>query len=102
MSVEQSTCRAEILESFRALEQRRGRDVFSVAEILAEMKARGTRYPESTIRTQVCSHMCVDAPDNAAVTYPITTSASRRPRRWWRSRPGRSSGTPGPPGTRCA
>jgi len=68
--MERSTCRLEILEVFRSLEQRRGREIFSLTEILAEMKSRGTSYPESTIRTHVCSHMCVDAPDNAAVTYP--------------------------------
>ncbi len=29
----------------------------------------GTRYAESTIRTMITSHMCLNAPDNAATTY---------------------------------
>ncbi len=77
MSAVRTTCRAEVLEAFRALERRLERTIFSPADIVAEMKKRGTSYPDSTIRTHVCSHMCVDAPDNAAVTYPDLERVSR-------------------------
>ena len=44
--------------------------IVRLAEIVAEMRARGTQYEESTIRTQVTSRLCVNAPRNFAVTYP--------------------------------
>ena len=65
-----TTCRSEILESFAALEQRHGREAFSPAEILAEVRARGGQHPDSTVRTHIVSSMCVNAPANHAVRYP--------------------------------
>jgi len=38
-------------------------------DIVREMRRRRSRYAESTIRTMIGSHMCENAPDNAAVTY---------------------------------
>jgi hypothetical protein len=43
--------------------------VFHVTEFLAELKAVGTRYRDSTIRTEVGSRMCGNAPDHHAVVY---------------------------------
>lgn len=64
------TCREEILDAFATLERRHGRDTFSPAELVAEVLARGSTHPESTIRTHVVSAMCVNAPPNHAVRYP--------------------------------
>lgn len=64
------TCRQEILDAFAVLERRHGRAVFSPAELVAEVLARGSRHPESTIRTHIVSAMCVNAPANHAVRYP--------------------------------
>jgi hypothetical protein len=65
----ETTCRQEILDAFAALERRHGRPVFSPAELVAEVLARGSRHPESTIRTHIISSMCVNAPANHAVRY---------------------------------
>jgi len=46
------------------LELRRGRQVFRLAEILAEVNTAGTRYRDSTIRTHISSRMCGNAPDH--------------------------------------
>lgn len=61
--------RDEILQAARDLLVRSSGDTFTLAEIIAEMSRRGTRYAESTIRTMVTGHMCANAPNNAAVTY---------------------------------
>lgn len=63
------TCRDEILDAFRILTTRHGRDTFSPAEIVAELRQRGTQYRESTIRTHIVSRMCGNAPDHHAVVY---------------------------------
>lgn len=42
---------------------------FILANIIAEMKARGSGYSERTIRTHVTSRMCANAPRNHAVVY---------------------------------
>ena len=42
---------------------------FTVDEVTDALKAAGTIYKESTIRTHVVSRMCANAPDNHAVTY---------------------------------
>jgi hypothetical protein len=63
------TCREEILEAIDALLQRSETDVFSVSDVVNEMRARGTSYQEATIRTHVTSRMCGNAPDNHGVVY---------------------------------
>jgi hypothetical protein len=63
------TARQEILEVARNLTDR-GLAPFSPQQVIDELRRRGTRYPESTIRTHIVSAMCVDAPDNHGVTYP--------------------------------
>jgi hypothetical protein len=42
---------------------------FTLADVIAEMRARGSRYAESTIRTHVTSRMCANAPNHHAVVY---------------------------------
>lgn len=64
-----SGARGEIHDAVRAVLTRSGRQVFNADEVLREMQNRGTRYAESTIRTMVTSHLCVDAPDHVAATY---------------------------------
>lgn len=63
------TCREEILDSMVALERRHGRNAFSPAEILAEVRSRGDDHQDS-MRAHVVSAMCVNAPPNHAVRYP--------------------------------
>lgn len=61
--------RQEILMAIHALLTRSGGATFTPAQVLSEMKDRGTRYADTTIRTMVTGHMCRNAPDNAARTY---------------------------------
>lgn len=63
------TCRAEILAAFARLERRHGRSVFAPVEIVQEVLAVTDRYPEHTIRTEIVSRMCAEAPVHHAVTY---------------------------------
>jgi hypothetical protein len=67
------TCRDEVLAAFRRLELRHGRQVFRLSEIVAEVKAVGTRYRDSTIRTHVGSLMCAAMP---RITMPSSTTIS--------------------------
>ncbi len=53
----------------RMLAARSADRTFSVAEVVAEMQRRRTRYAPSTIRTHVVSRMCVNAPEHHAVVY---------------------------------
>jgi hypothetical protein len=62
--------REEILDAARSLAIRSSDGTFTLSEIIAEMGRRGTLYPESTIRTQVASALCADAPVNHGTVYP--------------------------------
>ncbi|MEJ1106475.1 MULTISPECIES: DUF7669 domain-containing protein [unclassified Kribbella] len=59
----------EIRDVAHALASRAPDGEFELSEVVAEMRARGSRYAESTIRTHVASRMCANAPDNHAVVY---------------------------------
>lgn len=50
--------RAEILAAVRDLVARSGRPEVTLAEVVDEMRRRGSVYAESTVRTMVSSHMC--------------------------------------------
>lgn len=62
-------CREEILEAVEAIMAGKDRKVFTVREVVDYMKAKGTVYAESTIRTHITSRLCGNAPDNHPVTY---------------------------------
>jgi hypothetical protein len=64
-----NTCRAEIIHAIRDLARREQRTEFTMAEILAHMRRRGTCYSEGSIRTYIGSDMCVNAPINNATVY---------------------------------
>lgn len=61
--------RREILAAVTRILARSGQKTFSPVEVVRELQDAGTTYAETTIRTMVVSHMCVNAPDDAAVTY---------------------------------
>lgn len=65
----EATCRAEILAAFNRLERRHGRTVFAPADVVQEVLAVTDRYPEQTIRTEIVSRMCAEAPVHHAVAY---------------------------------
>lgn len=63
------TARQEILAALPRLRARLSRDDFTPGEVIQELRRAGSVYANSTIRTHVVSRMCVNAPDNHAVTY---------------------------------
>ncbi|MEV4515164.1 hypothetical protein AB0K00_40170 [Dactylosporangium sp. NPDC049525] len=63
------TARDEILLAVADILRRSGRAEFDLSDVLAEMRQRGSRYAESTIRTHVVSRMCANAPDHHATTF---------------------------------
>jgi hypothetical protein len=65
-----SGVRGEILAAIDAIVTRSGRSTFELSDVLVEMRRRGSGYAESTVRTMVTSHMCANAPDHSATTYP--------------------------------
>ena len=62
------TCRDEVLEAAVAL-VRQGIDPFSRTDVVNEIRRRGSIYKDKTISVHVGSRMCVNSPDNHAVTY---------------------------------
>lgn len=64
-----SGVRGEIHRAVRAVLARSGSTVFRLDEVVRELQQAGSRYPESTVRTMISSHLCANAPDHAAVTY---------------------------------
>ena len=63
------TCRDEVLKGAQELSQLSPSGEFSVDDVVAYLRRKGSAYKESTIRTHVTSRMCANAPDNHAVTY---------------------------------
>ena len=53
--------RSELLHAAREL-TRKGQAPFSLAELIAEARAQGSNYPDTTLRTHIISSMCENAP----------------------------------------
>src|SRR5436309_9380998 len=64
------SCRDEILDCAREVINQKGRNEFTIKDILGCMRRHGTKYSDSTIRTHIVSRLCANAPDHHAVTYP--------------------------------
>nr|MBA3533121.1 hypothetical protein [Ardenticatenales bacterium] len=60
------TCRDEILSCIREITATTGQEEVTIPQVIDCMRSRGTRYPESTIRTHIASSMCANAPKNHA------------------------------------
>jgi hypothetical protein len=43
---------------------------FSPAQLIAEVRALGSAYPDTTLRTFINGPMCINSPDHHAVKYP--------------------------------
>jgi hypothetical protein len=63
------TCRDEILDCVDQIIKNSGNNQFQISDVMQCMKAIGTQYKESTIRTHIVSRMCKNAPKNHAVKY---------------------------------
>jgi hypothetical protein len=53
-----STCRDEIISSVREIISSKGKNEFTISEVIHHMKNKGTKYKESTIRTHISSRCC--------------------------------------------
>lgn len=62
MSDAPMTCREAVFDAFRDLERLTDRETFRLQEIVGAVLRITDRYPEQTIRTQVSSVMCANAP----------------------------------------
>jgi len=69
--------RAEILAAARAILSRSGQSTFTMPEVIAEMRRRGTGYAESTIRTMIGAHLCADATGTGTAGYADFTRDGR-------------------------
>jgi hypothetical protein len=65
----QMTCHEEVLSTAKAVTVAKGRNEFSPQEIIEHIKAAGSPYAESTIRTHIVSRCCLNAPDHHPVVY---------------------------------
>ncbi len=63
------TCRDEILMCVEKIIRNTGRNKFSLTDILDCMKQNRTTYPEGTIRTEIVSRLCKNAPVHHATAY---------------------------------
>jgi hypothetical protein len=87
------TAHQEIREVARSLAAKTIDGEFTLAEVIAAMRARGSGYAESTIRTHVTSRMCANAPDHHAVVYRDFWCIDRGTGRYRLYRPGTESPT---------
>ena len=69
--------RREILRAIDAVTTRSGVTTFTVLDITTEMRARGTGYAESTIRTMISAHLCVDASGPGVDSHTDLTRVDR-------------------------
>jgi hypothetical protein len=69
------TCRDDILAVLPTATEPDG--TFTVEQVVAALRAQGSRYAESTVRTHVTSRMCADTPDHHAHTYDDLTRVDR-------------------------
>lgn len=63
------TCREEIIRCANEIVSRKGRNEFTILEVVDCMHQKHTRYTESTIRTHISSKLCISAPQNHAKVY---------------------------------
>lgn len=57
------------MDAMVALERRSKKSLFGLSEIVSEVMQRGSNYEISTIRTEITSRMCAQAPKNHGVVY---------------------------------
>lgn len=69
--------RREILAAVQAVVSRGGRAEFTMPEVIAEMRRRGTGYAEATIRTMISAHLCAEATGDGVASYADLTRVGR-------------------------
>lgn len=64
-----TTCRDEILSAVSFIVKSKGRNRFTLSEVVEFMVKKNTSYKESTIRTHITSKCCLNAPSNHQTVY---------------------------------
>jgi hypothetical protein len=63
------TVRDEVLAAARSLAARSEDGIFSLSNVISELRRRRSMCEESTIRAHVTSKMCSNAPDHLGTDY---------------------------------
>ena len=69
--------RREILAAAQAVTSRSGRAEFTMPEVIAEMRRRGTGYAEATVRTMISAHLCAESTGDGVAGYADLTRVGR-------------------------
>lgn len=64
-----TTCRDEMLWTIQNLVKKKGENRFTIEEVLIAMKAAGTTYKDSTIRTHLTNKCCVGKSQHHQTVY---------------------------------
>jgi len=64
-----STCREEILHAVNLIVNSKGKNEFTVHEVIRYMFENNTVYKESTIKTHINSKCCINAPNHHGTLY---------------------------------
>ncbi|MCD2347199.1 DUF7669 domain-containing protein [Clostridium guangxiense] len=75
--IKESNCRDEVRAVAISIITEKGKNVFTVNEVISYLKNRGTNYSENTIRTHVTSRCCKNAPKNHGTRYEDFERISR-------------------------
>jgi hypothetical protein len=71
------TARYEVLAAARSLAARSEDGIFSLSNVISELRRRRSVYEESTIRTHVTSTMCSNGPDHHSTDYDDLVQVDR-------------------------
>ena len=63
------TCRDEILIAVRKIINTKNNDEFTIPEVIRQMSDKRTQFSKNTIRTEISCRLCINAPQNHAVTH---------------------------------
>lgn len=63
------TCRDELLEIIRDLVSVKGKNEFSLHEVVRLAKEKNINFPENTITTHISSKMCLNSPQHHHTKY---------------------------------
>ncbi|MGD6993981.1 DUF7669 domain-containing protein [Sutcliffiella horikoshii] len=63
------SCREEILSTVKEILNEKGKDDFTIIEVLEAMNRNNTTYSEYTIRTHISSRCCSNAPNHHKIVF---------------------------------
>ncbi|SOC22056.1 hypothetical protein SAMN05880501_113120 [Ureibacillus xyleni] len=69
MSFHSQTCREQLLSATKVIIHAKGKNEFTIVEVLDYLNQHGSHFKESTIRTHITSKCCINAPNHHAETF---------------------------------